>query len=350
MKQKFSISIWITRRCNFRCTYCYEKSKYSMEDLSFETADQIVDFVKANIKDGQELSVQFHGGEPTLNFEVLRHLVERFENEFSNEKSFGVTTNCSLLNDETIDYICAHMARGISLSIDGNKETHELNRKCVVGNVSYEEILENALKIKAKNDKARVRMTYTPKTASLLYENIKYLIELGFTMIVPIADFCSEEWTIRDFDIVEEQFKKVKKYLLENHKNDIIFNELSGEFREKGLCSGGKDHYSVNVNGDIYPCIMVVGDDVHKIGNVFTGLDKEKIEKITKINCSRDKVKGCDDCELSGYCESTRCLLVNYALNGDYYKPNLVNCNLMNIKYSLCGFMEYQNEIISEKG
>ena len=81
MKQKFSISIWITKRCNFRCTYCYEKSKYSMEDLSFETADQIVDFVKANIKDGQELSVQFHGGEPTLNFEVLRHLVERFEND-----------------------------------------------------------------------------------------------------------------------------------------------------------------------------------------------------------------------------------------------------------------------------
>lgn len=348
MKQKFSVSIWVTRRCNFRCTYCYEKSKYGAEDLSYETANRIIDFVKENIKEGQALSVHFHGGEPTLNFEVIKHIVNRFEKEISNEKTFGITTNCSVLDDEMIDYICAHMARGISLSIDGNKETHELNRKCIVGNVFYEDILKNALRLREKNDMVRIRMTYTPRTAFHLYENIKYLIELGFSEIVPIADFCSKEWTSEDFDIVEEQFKNIKRYLFENNRKIIDLDELSGEFRGKGICSGGRDHYSVNVNGDIYPCIMVVGDDVHKIGNVFTGLDKEKIEKITKINCSRDKVEACGDCELSRYCESTRCLLVNYALNGDYYKPNLVNCNLMNIKYNLCDFMEYQNDNINE--
>ena len=226
MRTKFTTSIWLTSRCNFRCTYCYEKAKYGMEDMSFETADQIVDFVKVNIKAGQELSVQFHGGEPTLNFEVLRHIVERFEKELSNEKTFGITTNCSLLDDEKIDYICEHMPRGISISIDGNKETHELNRKCITGNVSYEAILANALKIRERNDKARVRMTYTPKTAPQLFENVKYLIELGFTEIVPVADFCSKEWKTKDFDTVEEQFKRIKKYLLENGKTDIYLNEL----------------------------------------------------------------------------------------------------------------------------
>lgn len=339
MKKNYSISVWTTSRCNFRCTYCYEKTKHGVEDMTLATADRIVDFVKEEVKEGQLLSIQFHGGEPMLNFEVVKHIVERVEKEIPNEKRFGITTNCSLLDNEKVEFICEHMPRGISLSIDGDKETHELNRKCIIGNCEYDEILAIALKIKEKVKNVRIRMTYTPKTAPLLFKNVKYMVELGFKEIVPIADFYSKDWTTDDFDIVECQFKKIKQYKIENKKEVYDFNELTSEFKKKGICSGGKEHYSVNVNGDIYPCMMVVGDEKHRIGNIFTGFDYDMINSIVCINNDRLQVEGCKDCNLFDYCDSTRCLLVNYAINGNYYKPNLVNCNIMNIKYNLCDYL-----------
>lgn len=335
MQDNFLVNIWSTSRCNFRCTYCYEKGKYREDDLSYETADQIIRFIKENVKGGQSLVVNFHGGEPTLNYNVIRYMVDKIEAEIPNEKQFDMTTNCSLLTDEMIDYLCKHFPRGLSISIDGNKETHELNRKCINGDVGYDIIFSNALKILEKCSYVRVRMTYTRETVKNLFENVRYLIGHGFKQIVPVPDMFSKDWTDRDFVDIEEEFKKIKQYLKRNNISDIGFDELSNEFKPKGVCTGGEDYYNINPRGDIYPCTFVVGDDSHRIGNVYDGLEYRRIEEIKCINRNRDKVEGCQECSLAPYCSNTRCLLENYAINGDYYKPNLVRCNLMNIKYHL---------------
>lgn len=352
MQNKFAVNVWSTSRCNFRCTYCYEKSKYGEEDLSYETADQIIQFIKANLKKGQLLTVNFHGGEPTLNYDVIEYMVKRIESEIPNDKQFDMTTNCSLLTDEMIDFLCTHFPRGLSLSIDGNKETHELNRKCIQGDVGYDKIFSYAIKILEKISFVRIRMTYTRKTVKHLFENVRYLIEHGFKLIVPVPDMFSKDWTNQDFIDVENEFKKIKQYLVKNNINDINFNELTNEFKPKGVCTGGDDYYNINAHGDIYPCTFVVGNEAHWIGNVYDGLDNKKVEEIACINRNRDKVEGCQECRLAKYCSNTRCLLENYAITGDYYKPNLVNCNLMNIKYNLCDYMESsspeENQVIYE--
>lgn len=339
MQNKFTLNIWTTSKCNFRCTYCYEKAKYGETDLSYETADQIIRFIIENIKKDQFLTVYYHGGEPTLNYDVIKYMVNRIENEIPNEKQFGMTTNCSLLTDEMIDYLCEHFPKGLSLSIDGDKETHELHRKCIQGNITYDFIFSNALKLLKKNSSIRIRMTYTRKTVKRLYQNIRYLIEYGFKIIVPIPDMFSEDWTDQDFTDIENEFKKIKQYLVNNNIIDIYFEELSNEFKPQGICRGGEKSFNIDAQGDIYPCTFVVGDTVHWIGNVFSGLDDKKIMTIACINKNRDKVEGCEECILSKYCSNTRCLLENYAVTGNYYKPNLVKCNMMNIKYNLCNYM-----------
>ncbi len=336
MQDKFLVNIWATSRCNFRCTYCYEKGKYGEDDLSYETADRILCFIKVHVKEGQALTVNFHGGEPTLNYDVIKYMVDRMEAEIPNEKQFGMTTNCSMLTDDMIDFFCTHFPRGLSLSIDGNKEAHELNRKCIQGDVGYDVIFSNALKILKKCSYVRVRMTYTKKTVKCLFENVRYLIEQGFKQIVPVPDMFSKDWTNQDFADIENEFRKIKEYLVTNNISDIDFDELSDEFKPKGVCTGGEDYYNISARGDIYPCTFVVGDDSHWIGNVYEGLEYKRIDEIKCINRNRDKVEGCQECSLASFCSNTRCLLENYAINGDYYKPNLVRCNLMNIKYNLC--------------
>lgn len=337
MKHNFYVNVWVTLRCNFRCRYCYEKSKYQDEDLSFESADKLVELIKNNVKAGQLLKVNFHGGEPTLNFDVIKYIVLRLENEISNEKQFGMTTNASLLNDDMIDFLCTHFTRNISISIDGKKETHEYNRKCVQGQVSYEQIFSNALKILSRVKSVRIRMTYDRKNVNQIYENVRFFIENGFKIIVPVADSFTKDWTNEDFEIVEIEFLKIKKYLAEKEITDIKFYELDNEFNQIGQCTGGNDYYNIDAYGDIYPCTFVVGDKTHKIGSLYHGIDYEKLKEIDCINNNRDKVVACKECLLFDYCKSTRCLMLNYVTTGDYYKPNLVNCNIINIKSKSCG-------------
>lgn len=86
----------------------------------------------------------------SLSYDVIKYMVNRIENEIPNEKQFGMTTNCPLLTDEMIDYLCEHFPKGLSLSIDGDKETHELHRKCIQGNITYDLIFSNALKLLKK--------------------------------------------------------------------------------------------------------------------------------------------------------------------------------------------------------
>ena len=101
----FFVNIWITFNCNFRCRYCYVNTGCEHSNMKQDVADQVINFIKKNIKPDQELVINFHGGEPIINFEMVKYIVDKCESVFQNKVSFGITTNASLLDDYKINYL-----------------------------------------------------------------------------------------------------------------------------------------------------------------------------------------------------------------------------------------------------
>lgn len=330
----FFVNLWITLKCNFRCRYCYVQEKYKNIDLSRRTADEFIKFIKKNIKIKQRLIINFHGGEPTINFDILKYIVQRLENEIDNNVDFGITTNGSLLNDEMVLFISKHCNYNISISMDGMNDTTEMNRKCLYGDGSFENISNNALKLLQYSKNVRIRMTYDRRNINELSRNICNFIHMGFTNIVPVADYFSKNWSDDDFKIVELEFKKVKNFINSNNISNVKIYDISDDYNCLSPCTAGHDYYSIDVLGNIYPCTLLVGDEEHLLGNIYKGIDFNKLLQIDEIN--KKKVDECSECQLYRFCKSVRCLFINYVTEGDYYKPNLVSCNLLNIKHNLC--------------
>lgn len=214
-------------RCNFRCRYCYVKPIYSDKDLSIKTADAFVNFIKRNVSKGQKIIINFHGGEPLINFEIIKYIVSRIKNEMPNNPSdFGMTTNGSLLTDDIINFIGKYVHYNCSISIDGTPETMKLNRFFRTEKSNYNLIEENAKKLIKVNPHTRIRMTYDRLNVNSLFENICYFIEMGFTTIVPVADYYTDTWTNEDFKIIMEQFSLLSKYISDNNSECSYIESL----------------------------------------------------------------------------------------------------------------------------
>jgi len=330
----FFVNIWVTLRCNFRCKYCYVKSKYIDKDLDTYVADNIIKFICNNLLPNQELIINFHGGEPTLNYSIIKYIIKNINNKITNKTTYGITTNGSLLTNEMINFLGNNFTYNLSVSLDGKEDTNNLNRICLANNENlYSQILINAKKLLEINKRTRIRMTLQKNTINKLYENIIFFIKNDFKVIVPVADYFSNEWTDDDFKTIKEQLHLVKDFIKINGITDVEIYNISNQFYSLGQCTAGESYYNIDVFGDIYPCTHLIGLDDLKIGNVYNGVNLIKINEIKEIN--REMVQECKDCELYRYCLSTRCLLVNYVTTGDYYKPNLVHCNMLNIKVDL---------------
>lgn len=336
MDKIFFVNIWVTLNCNFRCRYCYEKDKYENKELNYDTADSIINFIKCKIKKKQKLYINFHGGEPTLNFDIIKYIVLNVNKSITNITDFAITTNGSLLDADIIEFLCKYFKKNISISIDGKKETHDLNRKCINGEIDFETILNNALKLKSYNINVRIRMTYDRKNIYCLFENIKFFIEKGFKIIDPIPDYYSKKWKEEDFQGIKLEFCKLKEYLEKNKIVDIEIFELSNSFHVLGECQGGQNHFSIDIDGSIYPCVIVNGMSQFKMGDVFKGIEEEKNKKLEEIN--HRVVEKCIKCSLVNYCNSTRCKLLNYVTEKDFKNPNLVECYRMNIRLDLLSY------------
>ncbi len=334
-EKTFFINLWVTMRCNFRCRYCYVKPIYADKDLTIETADAFIEFVKNNIAPQQKLIINFHGGEPMLNFGIIKHIIAKIKRELpDNPSDFGMTTNGSLLNDDDIDYIGKNMHFNCSISIDGKPETMKINRFCCNGKTDYELIEKNAEKLLKCNPNTRIRMTFDRLNTNKLAENICHFIDMGFKTIVPVADYYTDTWKCEDFAEITHQFETVKKYISENKIPDVKLDAISCEFSQLGRCTAGDDYYSIDVFGNIYPCTVLVGDNDWIIGDIYNGLKEEMLKKISDINDR--ELEECCDCEMYSYCTAVRCRFINYATSGDYYNPNPVTCNMMNVKVALC--------------
>lgn len=313
-------NIWVTRRCNLSCRYCYEGSNKEEKDFQYENIDHFIKFIKETNKNGKRIWVNFHGGEPLLKFDLIKEIISKIK--YNNiEAKYSLTTNGTLLTDLIIEDILKNNI-DISLSIDGEKRVHDLNRRFKSGVGTYDIVRKNFVKLLDRLPNIRVRLTFNSKTVSYLKESVEHLIMIGAKNIILGPDYFDGGWNKHTIKMFGLQLKNIKQFV---GNNDVYISWINDkDYKKLGRCSGGITEYSIDADGVVYPCVYVVGNSKFEIGKIDKGLNKDKIDKVQIVYSSHsDKCSGCNYLE---YCISNRCKFLNYALEGILTEPSCVVC------------------------
>lgn len=329
-----TFTIWTTSYCNFNCRYCYETENKPSNFMDIETASRVIEYIRAQtVKNNKKtVWITFHGGEPMLNTRVIKYVLDVLEKDEDITYFTSITTNGSVMDDEIFRRI-----NEVSVSLDGQKESHNKNRVNHQNEGTYDLIINNIENIlKLRNNNVRLRMVVTPDNTDELFDNIVYVASLGFTEIVPGIDVFSNEWTNEKFRTLYEQLIKLKRYREENwYDKRINIAILDEKVVKKKNCEVGTDGYQIGVNGLLYHCMYTANDPTHSIGNIIDGVDEKKAEEINCLN--RIKPDVCEGCTDQPYCEAQRCLILNKLTTGDYYSPSPVLCKYECLKLKLNG-------------
>ena len=340
-----ALCLHVAHDCNLACTYCFAgEGEYHGERslMSLETGRKALDMLVASSGKRVNLEVDFFGGEPLMNFDVVRSLVEygrSLEKEHNKKFRFTLTTNGMLLNDEILEFANKEMAN-LVLSIDGRKEVHDRMRPRRGGQGSYDEIVPKF--IKAANSRNQVnyyvRGTYTHYNTDFA-EDVKHLAELGFEQISvePVVAPPDKDYAIRQEDIptLLDQYDILSKYLLDRKKNGKSVNFFhfmidlkQGPCAYKRLsgCGSGTEYLAVAPNGDLYPCHQFVGMTDFIMGNVDTGVTNTSLRDRFAL-CNVYSKKACSDCFAKLYC-SGGCSANAYNFTGDINGSYEIGCQL----------------------
>lgn len=336
------VGIWVTSACNLKCKYCYEGDDKKELYMNYNIADQIISFIKTNHNCGElmedPLFIQFHGGEPLLNFEVITYITEKIKemfNKTSKQVFFGITTNAVLLNKEKIDFLVKNMSYDLSISIDGNQLVHDKMRVFPNGLGSYNFIIENVCKSLEAKKNIRGRLTFNSETVSYLFESVKHLLEIGFKIIVCIPDYFDIKWNEEGIETYAKQLILIKDYYKRNNleRLNIEIPIIENNIFKKTKCMGGYNSIHIDPVGNIYPCSYVVGNSKYKIGSIDLGdINEEYLGNISKINDY--KIKDCEGCNNYDSCLTIRCRYLNELLTGKALFPSSTICAFENANYN----------------
>lgn len=317
-------NIWVTNRCNLRCDYCYEKAMTtSNQDIQYSAEDLIAFIDRYNIR--EDVDVNFHGGEPLVRADLVQVFTKAISNAFEN-CVFSITTNGTIISDDIVQLFYQYFCE-ISISIDGPKEIHDRHRKDANGRGSFDRVM-HTIDILNENglDNLRFRMTFTPENVRQLSDSVITLYDLGIKGVVPIPDCFSADWTPDLIDVYVEQVKRLKRFQRER-KDDEIVIPGSGK-KIKGFCRGGFGSYNIDCDGRVYPCTYTVGNRKYCIGDLYTGIDTEKLEELKAMY--EAPIPACGDCAAKRYCDSFRCRFINECINGNPFKPVGTICAFLN--------------------
>jgi radical SAM additional 4Fe4S-binding domain len=319
-----NINIWLTNTCNLDCSYCYEENKNSIS-MNSNVAESIICFIN---KLNKIEKINFHGGEPLLNFKIIKQIVDALQEK---QIKYSITTNGTLLSEKIAIYFKENKFN-ISISIDGNEYSHNLNRYYKDTSGSYSDSINGLLILKKYFENVRIRMTVCQNTVSLLYENILSIYMLGFYNVVPVLNFL-ENWDENNINDYVNSMEKVLKYNLTNNINN---NDIFTYFDSKPInsnCDGLIDSIHINAEGNIYPCSYTVDNEKYLSGNVFTDINYNVRDKI--IILAQHENSDCIGCNRYNYCAGTRCKLVNEVVNGDSDTPCQFFCTSENVGFRL---------------
>ncbi|MBE5756262.1 MAG: thioether cross-link-forming SCIFF peptide maturase [Clostridiales bacterium] len=356
-----ALCLHVCHDCNLKCKYCFAGQgnyKGANEYMSFEVAKNAVDFLIANSGNREILEMDFFGGEPLMNMDVIKKTVEYAKEEGKKAGKtflFTTTTNGLLLDGETASWLNDEM-ENVVLSIDGRKEVHDAVRATKTDKGSYEYIIDNIKNfVKNRGDKHYyVRGTFTNKNLDFA-NDVTTLADMGLTEISlePVVTKEDDELYISKemLPTIKEEYKRLEKEYLKRLKNGKkLFNFFHFAIDlENGVClnkrvsacGAGNEYFSVTPCGDIYPCHQFANNKDYLMGNVFEKKLNEDIRKVFKETNLLSKPT-CKDCFAKYHC-SGGCAANNINFNGDINKPYEMTCEMMKAR------MECALDIFSQK-
>jgi uncharacterized protein len=329
-----ALCLHVAHTCNLNCEYCFASQGRFHGDraiMSWETAKQAIDWLVANSGDHYNLEVDFFGGEPLLNWDVVKKTVayaRTLEEKHHKHFRFTLTTNGVGINDEVIDFTNKEM-NNVVLSLDGRKEVHDHLRKFIDGRGSYDEIVPKFQKlVKARGDKEYyIRGTFTHNNVDFT-EDLFHMADLGFDRlsIEPVVCAPDEPYALTEDDLPEifRQYEILAKWLMEREKagKPVVFYhymlDLEGGpciYKRISGCGSGTEYYAVTPWGDLFPCHQFVGDEKFKMGDIWHGITREDIKDDFKM-CNVYAREECRNCWARLYC-SGGCAANAYHGTGD---------------------------------
>ena len=340
-----ALCLHICHDCNLRCRYCFadEGAYHSRREfMSLETAKKAIDFLIANSGARRVLETDFFGGEPLMNFDVVKETVYYAKAEAAKrgkEFRFTLTTNGLLLKDDVAEFLNREMDN-VVLSLDGRKEVHDAVRRTANGKGSFDLVIENLKKfVQIRGDKSYyVRGTFTAKNLDFA-KDVLFLADSGFEsislepVVTDIPDLAiSAEQLPR---IAAEYDKLCDAYLsrLAEGKGFSFFHfnvDLEGGpclAKRVSACGAGNEYFSVVPNGDIYPCHQFAGDAEFRMGSVYEGKLDPAIRERFRSSCLFTRKK-CESCFAKYIC-SGGCSANNYHFNGSIDEPYEITCAMM---------------------
>ena len=360
-----ALCLHVAHTCNLNCSYCFaSQGKYHGDRalMSFEVGKRALDFLIENSGTRRNLEVDFFGGEPLMNWNVVKRLVEyarSVEQKHGKNFRFTLTTNGVLIDDDVIDFANREMSN-VVLSLDGRKEVHDALRVDYAGNGSWEKIVPKFQKlVKARGGKNYyMRGTFTHANPDFL-KDIETMLDLGFTELSMEPVVCdpkdSYALTEEDKPVVMEQYEKLAEKMLERRKEGKPFTfyhymiDLTGGpciYKRISGCGSGTEYMAVTPWGDLYPCHQFVGDEAFKLGDIWNGVtNKEKQEEFR--SCNVYKRPECADCWAKLYC-SGGCAANAYHATGSVKGIYEYGCDLFK-KRMECAIMLKVAESLEEE-
>ena len=315
-----ALCLHIAHTCNLNCSYCFaSQGKYHGERamMSFEVGKRALDFLVENSGTRRNLEVDFFGGEPLMNFQVVKDLVayaRSIEKEKNKNFRFTLTTNGILIDDDVIDFANRECSN-VVLSLDGRKEVHDRFRVDYAGNGSWEKIVPKFQEFVKKREGKNyyMRGTFTHANPDFL-KDIETMLDLGFNELsmepVVCADGDPSQLTMEDLPIVMEQYEKLAELMLKKDAEGKPFTfyhymiDLTGGpciYKRISGCGSGTEYMAVTPWGDLYPCHQFVGDEKFRLGDIYEGITNKAIQNEFAA-CNVYAHPECRDCWARLYC------------------------------------------------
>ncbi|MGI6738525.1 MAG: thioether cross-link-forming SCIFF peptide maturase [Christensenellales bacterium] len=340
----------VAHSCNLCCNYCFAAAGSFTDEqplMPLSVGKAAIDFLIESSKGRYNLDVDFFGGEPLLNIDVVKGIVEysrSLEKTHQKHFRFTFTTNGVLLNDDIIEYLNNNMDN-VVLSLDGRKEVHDYFRKTPNGKGSYDIVVPKFQKFaKIRGDKEYyIRATFTRHNLDF-FSDILHMLSLGFNELSmePVVTSPDSPEAIRETDLPQifEQYELLAKEMIERHKNGKPFGFYhynisldNGPCLYKLLsgCGTGCEYMAVTPRGELYPCHRFVGDERFLLGNVFEGITNTVMVKEFAENCLLSH-KECKQCWAKYFCaggcaannfEASGCISGIYAIGCEMFKKRI---------------------------
>ncbi len=328
-----ALCLHVSHTCNLNCEYCFaSQGKYHGDRalMSLEVGKRAIEFLVENSGTRTNLEVDFFGGEPLMNWDVVKDIVKyarSIEKEKNKNFRFTLTTNGVLVDDDVIEFANKEM-HNVVLSLDGRKEVHDHLRKTINGKGSYDTIVPKFQEfVKRRGDRGYyLRGTFTHNNTDFT-NDIFHMADLGFTELSMEPVVCSPNdpyaLTYDDLPVLFKQYEILAKEMLKREKEGrpitfyhYMIDLTSGPCIYKRIsgCGSGTEYMAVTPWGELFPCHQFVGDPKYSLGNIYEGVTNKEAQNEFKL-CNAYARPECKDCWAKLYC-SGGCAANSYHATG----------------------------------